>query len=561
MTMRKLSVLAATALLSAGVVMTPAAQAQAPYQVLVFSKTAGFRHDAIPAGIQAIRDLGSANGFTVTATENAASFTPTELAKYAAVVFLSTTGDVLDGTQQSAFESYVNAGGGYVGVHAAADTEYDWPYYGQLVGAYFSSHPNIQQVNVKVEDRAHPATAHLGPVWTRTDELYNYRANPRPNVKVLATLDESSYSGGTMGADHPISWCHAQSSGRSFYTGLGHTIESYADPVFRTHLLGGIKYAAGAAKADCRPESGYTGLFTGSTSGWAQAGTGGFANADGTLTSQGGPGNFWYSTKEFASYSLKLDWRLTGDGDSGVFLGFPSSGAANPGAGGHEVAIDASGAANATTGAVHGFQAPDTAARDAALNPAGQWNTFELLVEGERLRVYLNGRQVNDFTNTDAARSLRQGYVGLQNNGNGSTSFRNVRIKELGGVTPTQVQGEAYTSSFGVQPAGHSGAVGGQTVGYIENGDWAAYSQVSTTGARQFTARVSSGGAGGRIEIRSGSSTGTLLGSVAVANTGSFDNFTSVTTALTGSATGQVVLVFTGTGSGGLFDVDHFTLG
>ncbi|WP_414720119.1 ThuA domain-containing protein [Umezawaea sp.] len=559
--MRRLPVLAAAALLSAGVVMTPAAQAQAPYQVLVFSKTAGFRHDSIPAGIQAIRDLGAANGFTVTATENAAAFTPTELAKYAAVVFLSTTGDVLDGTQQSAFESYVNGGGGFVGVHAAADTEYDWPFYGQVVGAYFLSHPTVQQATVKVEDRAHAATAHLGPTWTRTDELYDYRANPRPNVHVLATLDESSYSGGRMGADHPISWCRAVSAGRSFYTGLGHTIESYADPVFRAHLLGGIRFAAGRAKADCRPESGYTGLFTGSTAGWSQAGTGSFANADGTLTSRGGPGNLWHSAKEFGSYSLKLDWRLTGDGDSGIFLGFPASGAADPGAGGYEVAIDASGAANTTTGAVHGAQAPDTAVRDAALNPPGQWNTFELLVEGERLRVLLNGRQVNDFTNTDPARSLRQGHVGLQNLGDGAVSFRNVRIKELGVVVPTQVQGEAYTSSSGVQPAGHAGAVGGQTVGYIENGDWAAYSQVSTAGARQFTARVSSGGAGGRIEVRSGSSTGPLLGSVAVPNTGGYDTFTSVSTALTGTATGQVVLVFTGAGSGGLFDVDHFTLG
>ncbi|MCS7480982.1 DUF1080 domain-containing protein [Umezawaea endophytica] len=302
-------------------------------------------------------------------------------------------------------------------------------------------------------------------------------------------------------------------------------------------------------------------MFTGTTTGWSQAGSGSFANADGTLSSRGGPGNYWYSAKEFGSYSLKLDWRLTGDGDSGIFLGFPASGAADPGAGGYEVAIDASAAANATTGAVYGAQAPDATARDAALNPPGQWNTFELLVEGERLRVLLNGRQVNDFTNTDPARSLRQGHIGLQNLGDGTVSFRNVRVKELGVVTPTQVQGEAYTSSSGVQTAGHAGAVGGQTVGYIDNGDWAAYSQASTTGARSFTARVSSGGAGGRIEIRSGSSTGPLLGSVAVPNTGSFDTFTTVTTTLTGTATGQTVLVFTGATSGGLFDVDHFTLG
>ena len=154
-------------------------QVDPAYDVLVFSKTAGFRHDSIPAGIQAIRELGAANGFGVTATEDASVFTATELAKYKAVVFLSTTGDVLDATQQAAFESYVNGGGGYLGIHAAADTEYDWPWYGQLVGAWFKSHPAIQAANFVTEDNTHPATAHLPAVWNRTDELYNYRTNPR----------------------------------------------------------------------------------------------------------------------------------------------------------------------------------------------------------------------------------------------------------------------------------------------------------------------------------------------------------------------------------------------
>ena len=181
----------------------PASAADAPYDVLVFSKTAGFRHDSIPAGIQAIRDLGAANNFTVTATEDAAAFTTANLAQYEAVVFLSTTGDVLNATQQTAFESYVRGGGGYVGIHSAADTEYDWSFYGQLVGAYFASHPAIQQASVRVENRAHPATAHLPQLWTRTDELYNYRTNPRSTARVLATLDESTYSGGTHGRRPP----------------------------------------------------------------------------------------------------------------------------------------------------------------------------------------------------------------------------------------------------------------------------------------------------------------------------------------------------------------------
>lgn len=223
----------------------------APYDVLVFSKTAGFRHDSIPAGIDALRGLGQEQGFTVTATEDATVFSPDNLSGYEAVVFLSTTGDVLNGTQQDALQSYVDSGGGYVGVHAAADTEYDWPYYGQLVGAWFKSHPAIQQATVVNEDRTHPATSHLGATWTRTDEWYNYRANPRSGVHVLQSLDESTYSGGEMAGDHPITWCHAQGQGRSFYTGLGHTAESYADPDFRTLLLGAVRWAAGQAPGDC----------------------------------------------------------------------------------------------------------------------------------------------------------------------------------------------------------------------------------------------------------------------------------------------------------------------
>ncbi|MER6826896.1 ThuA domain-containing protein [Streptosporangium sp. NPDC000563] len=220
------------------------------YEVLVFSKTAGFRHDSIPAGIAALGELATENGFTVDATEDAGVFTAENLARYRAVVFLMTTGDVLDAAQKTAFESYVADGGGYVGVHSAADTEYDWPFYGGLVGAYFSSHPEIQQVTVRVEDGAHPSTAHLPTTWVRTDELYNYRTNPRSTVHVLATLDESTYSGGSMGDDHPIAWYRTYEGGRSWYTGLGHTIESYGEPNFRAHLYGGLRYAAGVATGD-----------------------------------------------------------------------------------------------------------------------------------------------------------------------------------------------------------------------------------------------------------------------------------------------------------------------
>ncbi|MFC4585246.1 ThuA domain-containing protein [Sphaerisporangium corydalis] len=359
----------------------PMAMAADPaYKVLVFSKTAGFRHDSIPAGIAAVRDLGTANGFTVDATEDATAFTTANLANYKVVIFLSTTGDVLNAAQQTAFESYIAAGGGYVGVHAAADTEYDWPYYGGLVGAWFASHPAIQQVTVRVDDTTHPSTAHLPAAWVRTDELYNYRTNPREVAHVLARLDESTYTGGSMGADHPIAWCHPYQGGRAWYTGLGHTQESYAEPAFRAHLLGGIRWAAGVAAGDCTAP--------------------------------------------------------------------PPS--------------------NAT-------------------------------------------------------------------------------------------QAESFSSQAGVQIVDKASAKGGKAVGYVENGDWLGFSSTDVTGATGFSARIASAGTGGTIQVRAGSATGTLLGSVAAPATGGWENWQTVTTTLTGTGTGPLFLVFTG-GAGSLFDIDEFTL-
>ncbi|MBD5786968.1 ThuA domain-containing protein [Cellulosimicrobium terreum] len=259
---RALSVTAALSLVVGGALLAPPASAaddppptpvvvEPEQNVLVFSKTAAFRHSSIPAGIAAIESIAAENGIAVDATEDAAAFTPENLANYDAVVFMSTTGDVLDDGQQAAFEDYIRGGGGYVGVHAASDTEYTWPWYGDLVGAYFANHPAIQQATIHVEDRTHPSTAHLPQVWERTDEWYNFRDNPRGDVHVLMTLDETSYDGGAMGNDHPVAWCQYHEGGRSWYTGLGHSAESFAEPELVEHLTGGLLWATGAASDDC----------------------------------------------------------------------------------------------------------------------------------------------------------------------------------------------------------------------------------------------------------------------------------------------------------------------
>lgn len=212
--------------------------------ILVFYKTSGFYHSSIPAGIKAIQQLGRENSFRVDTTNNAARFRLDTLGKYKAVVFLSTTQDVLNTEQQTAFEQYIRLGRGFVGVHAATDTEYDWPWYNGLVGAYFNGHPAIQQATVNVTDNTHPATSFLPARWGRTDEWYNFR-NLAPDLRVLATLDETTYSGGTNGLNHPIAWYHTYDGGRAFYTAGGHTDESYQEPLFLRHLLGGITYAIG----------------------------------------------------------------------------------------------------------------------------------------------------------------------------------------------------------------------------------------------------------------------------------------------------------------------------
>lgn len=229
--------------------------------ILVFYKTAGFFHTSIPVAIAALQKLGAANNLVVDTTKVAANFNRANLAKYKAVVFLNTTGDVLTNAQQQEFEQYISAGNGFVGIHAATDTEYGWPWYNGLVGAYFTDHPAIQQATVRVIDKNHDATAPLPDAWQRTDEWYNFR-DLNPGIQVLATLDEQTYTGGSHGSSHPIAWYHAYEGGRAFYTAGGHTDDSYQEPLFLQHLLGGIRYAAGLSTRVLTPSQNPTYLWT-----------------------------------------------------------------------------------------------------------------------------------------------------------------------------------------------------------------------------------------------------------------------------------------------------------
>jgi cytochrome c len=218
--------------------------------VLVFTRTTGFRHDSIGAGVDALRLLAQQNGFSIQQTEDPADFTDERLAGFDVVVWLNTDSDVLNDGARLAFQRYIRGGGGWVGVHAASASETTWAWYGQLIGggAFFSGHPAIQPARVQVELADHVSTAHMPQSFTVLDEWYSFHSNPRASVRVLLSLDESSYGVGDLGmGDHPIAWYHEFEGGRAWYTALGHPVEMYTNPLFTQHLLGGIRWAAGVA--------------------------------------------------------------------------------------------------------------------------------------------------------------------------------------------------------------------------------------------------------------------------------------------------------------------------
>ncbi len=213
-------------------------------KILVFTKTNGYRHKSIPRGIEALDELGSKNKWEFYFTEDSTHFTTENLKKYNTIVFLNTSGDILGDPGKAAFKNYIHCGGGFVGIHAASNTEEKWDFYTEMVGAKFRNHPRIQPAKLNVNKQiSHPAIAHLGAAFERTDEWYNFIEPVRRHVNVLIDIDESSYEGDRMGQYHPVSWYHYYEGGRIFYTAMGHTEASYSDPLFMEHVEEGIRWA------------------------------------------------------------------------------------------------------------------------------------------------------------------------------------------------------------------------------------------------------------------------------------------------------------------------------
>ncbi len=215
--------------------------ANAQEKVLIFYKTAGFKHESIPTGIKALKEIAKKNKWKAEATNDSEKFV-SKLASTDVVVFLNTTGDIFNEPQQKEFQNYIENGGDFFGIHAATDTEYEWPWYGKFIGAYFESHPHVQQAKVMVKNPNHSTVAHLPKVWERKDEWYNFK-NINPDIQVLLSLDETSYEGGENGKFHPIAWFQEfKGGGKMIYTGGGHTKESYSEPLFREHLFRCLQY-------------------------------------------------------------------------------------------------------------------------------------------------------------------------------------------------------------------------------------------------------------------------------------------------------------------------------
>ena len=254
-----LGLLASLLALAVAAHRSAADEAGSPFHVLVFSKTLGYRHASIKDGIQAIRELGQGHGFEVEATEDSGAFTPANLARFQVVVFLSVTGNVLDPAQEAAFKDYLLEGGGFAAIHGAvygpSACEDGWGWYGGMFCCAFDNHSAVVPGVVDVEDPSNPSTANLPARWTRVDEWYNFSGSPRGCARVLATVDESTYQGGRMGGDHPIAWCRRVGKGRMWYTAMGHAPESFAEPLFRQHLLGGIVLAAARMPSDFAPNA------------------------------------------------------------------------------------------------------------------------------------------------------------------------------------------------------------------------------------------------------------------------------------------------------------------
>ena len=438
-----------------------------PLHLLVFTKTTGFRHASIEAGVDAMVKLAADKGYLLDHSEDAAIFNTENISQFDVIIFLNTTGDILNEDQQRVMESFIQNGGGFVGVHSATDTEYDWPWYGKLVGAYFESHPKVQEASMQVLDASHLSTVKLPEKWIRTDEWYNFK-DLNPQVHVLINLDESTYDGGKNGLNHPFAWCHEFDGGRAFYTLGGHAKESFSEESFLAHLLGGIQYAAGKNPVNTLTseeiQEGWKLLFDGkTTAGWRNYQSNSIGSSwiveDGSLTLQvesakngrtkAKDGGDIVSIDQYENFELSLEWKIAACGNSGILFNVNEDGTyKRPYHTGPEMQILDN--ACHPDAKIHTHRAGDLydmiACNTEMVKAAGEWNHVLIRIVSGQGEFVLNGTQVITFTMFDddwksmidgskfkampGFGKFKKGHLCLQDHGD-EVSFRNMKIRIL----------------------------------------------------------------------------------------------------------------------------------
>jgi len=434
-----------------------------PVRVLYLTHTAAFRHAVLEDSHDAMRAWGAAANLDVTVTEDCAVLTAEGLAAYDVVVFFTTGELPLDESQRAALTDSVAAGKGFVGIHSATDTFYEWPEYGRLIGGYFDDHPWHQEVTIAVEDRTHPATRHLGESFVITDEIYQVKDWARSDVHVLLTVDLSSVDATNErvhrdDGDFAVAWTRPYGRGRVFYTALGHEPAVWQDDRFRTHVVEGIRWAAGLAEADASSNrltdreqaDGWRLLFDGAS---AESWRGfkqdrlpdGWTVEDGALVRTGAGGDI-VSRDQFENFELQIDWQIGPGGNSGIFFGVGEEAEAVWHTAPEMQILDDAAHADGRTpetsaGSNYALQAPTrTAAR-----PVGEWNAVRLVVRDSHVEHWLNGVRVVEYElGTPEWQGLvadskfapfpygqvRRGHLALQDHGD-RVAFRNIKIRPL----------------------------------------------------------------------------------------------------------------------------------
>lgn len=417
--------------------------------LLVVSVTAGFRHSSIELGEKTIAELGEKNGkwdvdYVRTNEDMARMMTASALKKYDAVVFNNTSGD-LPLPDRQALLDFVRNGKAYVGIHAATDSFRDqgdkpgWKEYNRMVGAQFVTHGAQSDVTCIVEDRNHPATRHLPAQWTLREEVYQFKDFSRDRMHGLLSLDKHPNT--REPGDYPIAWCRNEEKGRVFYTALGHREDLMQTDLYRRHLEGGILWAIGLEKGSGEPikpqpvtpaekKQGFRVLFDGvSTKGW-------HARNDGrtTWTAQNGMlvmghgGADLISDRQFRNFVIRYEYQVPKGGNSGLYL-----------RGRYEVQVlddyDSKMVSLHGNGSVYGAIAPGLFAS----RPAGEWQTVEATMIGNRITVILNGiKIVDDQPVTSVTGGALDGNMDVPGpimlqGDHGPIAYRNIRVKPLPG--------------------------------------------------------------------------------------------------------------------------------